>query len=111
VAAIPGAVVHCAAAPRLPSTSHVAFPGVSGQDLMIRLDLRGFAVSTGSACGSGTMEVSPTLAAMGMGEAEALGSLRVSFGTGNTEGEVDALLAALAGEVASLRQGREAVAG
>lgn len=111
VSAMPGAVVHCAGAPRLPNTSHVAFPGVLGQDLMIRLDLKGFAVSTGSACGSGAVEVSPTLAAMGMEESEALGSLRVSFGTTNSEEEVDALLAALDGEVAALRQGREALAG
>lgn len=111
VSAMPGAVVHCAGAPRLPNTSHVAFPGVLGQDLMIRLDLKGFAVSTGSACGSGAVEISPTLAAMGMEEAEALGSLRVSFGTTNSEEEVAALLAALDGEVAALRQGREALAG
>ncbi len=111
VRAIPGAIVHCAASPRLPNTSHVSFPGVVGQDLMIRLDLKGFAVSTGSACGSGTVEVSPTLAAMGMEESEALGSLRVSFGTTNSEDEVDALLAALAGEVAALRQAREVLAG
>lgn len=111
VSAMPGAVVHCVGAPRLPNTSHVAFPGVLGQDLMIRLDLKGFAVSTGSACSSGAVEISPTLAAMGMEEAEALGSLRVSFGTTNSEEEVDALLAALDGEVAALRQGREALAG
>lgn len=107
---IPGAMVHCAGVPRLPSTSHVAFPGVHGQDLMIRLDLEGFAVSTGSACGSGSVEVSPTLAAMGMEEREALGSLRVSFGTTNTEEEVDALLAALTAEVAALRRATARVA-
>ena len=53
-AACPGAILHCQASPRLPNTSHVAFPGVEGESLLIRLDLAGFAVSTGSACSSGT---------------------------------------------------------
>lgn len=100
---IPGARVHCASAPRLPHTSHVAFPGVVGQELMIRLDLAGFAVSTGAACGSGTVQASPTLTAMGMPYDEAIASLRVSFGLPNTEDEVDALLPALAEAVAALR--------
>ena len=103
LAAIPGARVHCASAPRLPHTSHVAFPGLVGQELMIRLDLAGFAVSTGAACGSGTVLASPTLTAMGMPYDEAIASLRVSFGLPNTEEEVDALLPALAEAVAALR--------
>lgn len=103
LAAIPGALVHCAGAPRLPHTSHVAFPGLVGQELMIRLDLLGFAVSTGAACGSGTVRASPTLTAMGMAHDEAIASLRVSFGLSNTVEEVDALLPALAEAVAALR--------
>ena len=103
LAAIPGARVHCVSAPRLPHTSHVAFPGLVGQELMIRLDLAGFAVSTGAACGSGTVQASPTLQAMGMPYEEATASLRVSFGLPNTEAEVDALLPALAEAVAALR--------
>lgn len=103
VTEIPGARVHCASAPRLPHTSHVAFPGLVGQELMIRLDLAGFAVSTGAACGSGTVQASPTLTAMGMAYDEAIASLRVSFGLPNTEAEVDALLPALAFAVADLR--------
>lgn len=104
LAQIPGALVHCASAPRLPHTSHVAFPGLVGQELMIRLDLAGFAVSTGAACGSGTVQASPTLTAMGMPHDEAIASLRVSFGVPNTEVEVDALLPALAEAVAVLRE-------
>lgn len=102
--AVGGAVVHGATAPRLPNTSHVAFEGVEGEPLMIRLDLAGFAVSTGSACSSGAVEPSPSLLAMGISRAEALGSLRISFGITSTEDEVDRFLAALAREVAALRE-------
>lgn len=101
---VPGAIVHCADSPRLPNTSHVAFSGVEGESLLIRLDLAGFAVSTGSACSSGTVEPSRTLLAMGISRDEALSSLRVSFGILNRPEEVDAFLDALAREVAALRR-------
>ena len=101
---VPGAIVHCAASPRLPNTSHVAVPGVEGESLLIRLDLAGFAVSTGSACSSGTVEPSRTLLAMGLSRDEALSSLRVSFGMTNRPEEVDSFLDALAREVAELRR-------
>ncbi len=111
LAAMPGARVHCAGAPRLPHTSHIAFPGLVGQELMIRLDLAGHAVSTGAACGSGTVQASPTLLAMGMPHDEAIASLRVSFGLPNTVEEVDALLPALAEAVAVLRASASAGVG
>jgi len=101
---MPEAILHCQASPRLPNTSHVAIPGVEGESLLIRLDLAGFAVSTGSACSSGAVEPSKTLLAMGLSPAEALSSLRISFGVGNTAQEVDAFLAALGREVAALRR-------
>lgn len=101
---IPDAVVHCQGAPRLPNTSHVALPGVEGESLMIRLDLAGFAVSTGSACASGTVEPSRTLLALGLSTEEALSSLRVSFGMPNRPDEVGAFLEVLAREVAELRR-------
>lgn len=101
---IPDAVVHCQGSPRLPNTSHVALPGVEGESLMIRLDLAGFAVSTGSACASGTVEPSRTLLAVGLSPDEALSSLRVSFGMPNRPDEVDAFLEVLAREVAELRR-------
>jgi len=101
---VPGAVVHCRTAPRLPNTSHVAFAGVEGEALLIRLDLAGFAVSTGSACSSGTVEPSQTLLAMGLAPEEALSSIRVSFGISNHAAEVDRFLAALGGEVVALRR-------
>ncbi len=107
--AIPGASVHCQGSPRLPNTSHVAFAGVEGafiegESLLIRLDLAGFAVSTGSACSSGSVEPSKTLLAMGLSRQEALSSLRVSFGIANTLADVDAFLDALAREVAGVRR-------
>lgn len=102
--------VHGAGAERLPNTSHVAFAGVEAQALMIRLDLAGYAVSTGSACSSGAVHVSRTMAAMGIDPDEAVGSLRVSFGKGNTEAEVDGFLASLEDAVTALRATRAATA-
>jgi len=112
---MPNVIFHCQASPRLPNTSHAAFPGVEGEALLIRLDLAGFAVSTGSACSSGTVEPSKTLLAAGVPAAEAISSLRVSFGITNTLDDVDAFLEALAREAAALRRvspdlRREAVA-
>lgn len=97
-------VIHCAESPRLPHTSHVAFLGVEGESLLIRLDLAGFAVSTGSACSSGAVEPSKTLLAMGIPPREALSSLRISFGITNRDEDVPRFLGALADEVATLRR-------
>lgn len=96
-------VVHGASVPRLPNTSHIALDGVDGEALMIRLDLAGYAVSTGAACSSGTVEPSKTLLAVGMTTKEALSSLRVSFGISNTAAEVDDFLEVLAREAAVLK--------
>jgi cysteine desulfurase len=104
LAAIPDARIHCAASPRLPHTSHVAFPGAEGESLTIRLDLAGFAVSTGAACSSGVVEPSRTLLAIGLSREEALSSIRVSFGITNREPDVDRFLTVLADHVAALRQ-------
>ncbi|MFY9820682.1 MAG: cysteine desulfurase family protein [Thermoanaerobaculia bacterium] len=101
---MPDAIFHCQRSPRLPNTSHVAFPGAEGESLLIRLDLAGFAVSTGSACSSGAVEPSKTLLAIGLLPDEALSSLRISFGLFNTADEVDAFLDALDREVAALRR-------
>ncbi len=103
LAAIPGPIVHCREAPRLPHTCHVAFPGVSGHELLLALDHRGYAVSTGSACHAGRPQPSQVLLAMGMSEAEALASLRVSFGVSNTRAEVERFLPVLAAEVETLQ--------
>ena len=101
--AIPDAVVHGSRAPRVPHTSSVAFPGVVNVELMMRLDLAGFAVSTGAACGSGTVQPSPTLSAMGLAPELATSSIRVSFGLLNTADEVESFLPVLAREVSALR--------
>ena len=103
-ARLPGAILHCQESPRLPNTSHIAVLGTEGESLLIRLDLAGFAVSTGSACSSGSVEPSKTLLAAGISREEALASLRVSFGIGNTMADVDAFLDALVREAAELRR-------
>jgi cysteine desulfurase len=103
LAAIPQAIVHCTTAPRVPHTSNIALPGLDAGALLIRLDLRGFAVSMGSACSSGAIEPSKTLLAIGLSSEEALASLRVSFGNSNTRDEVDSFLTVLAEETAALR--------
>jgi cysteine desulfurase len=100
---IPGVVVHGARSPRLPNTSSLGFEGVDAQSLLIRLDLLGYAVSTGAACASGVIEPSRTLRSLGLSEAAAKGTLRVSLGAGNTADEVDGFVALLAAEVSTLR--------
>lgn len=104
LATIPDVIVHYPDSPRLPHTSHVAFPGIQAESLLIRLDLEGFAVSTGPACHSGAVEPSAVLLALGIPRDEALASLRVSFGMPNTPAEVDRFLAVLAPAVAELRR-------
>ncbi|MEM7583141.1 MAG: cysteine desulfurase family protein [Acidobacteriota bacterium] len=108
--AIPESVVHCTASERLPHTSHVAFSGVSGYELMLRLDAAGIAVSTGSACHAGEPQASAAVVATGVSAREALASLRVSFGMTNTPEDVTALLAALSRAVEPLRASRAALA-
>jgi len=88
---------------RLPNTSSLLFRGVSGEALVIALDLKGIAVSTGSACSSGSVEPSHVLLAMGRSREEARSSVRFSFGRYNTAGDVAALVEALSGCVGKLQ--------
>lgn len=74
---------------RLPTTLNMGFEFVEGESLLINLDLQGVAVSTGSACSSGSLEPSHVLTAMGIPHEKVHGSLRFSFGYGNTEEDVD----------------------
>ncbi|MEM1179875.1 MAG: cysteine desulfurase family protein [Acidobacteriota bacterium] len=97
-----GARVHGGDAERLPNTSHVAFDGAAGHHTMLWLDGHGFAVSTGSACHAGEPQASRALLAMGVDRREALGSLRISFGVTNTEGDVDRFLEVLRGDLPRL---------
>ncbi len=75
--------------PRLPQTSNVAFPGHDGEMLRMALDLAGVACSVGSACSSGSTELSPTLRAMDLPNELVTSSLRFSFGVTTTEAEID----------------------
>jgi cysteine desulfurase len=89
-----GVRIHGAGVPRLPNTVNAAFPGVSGETLVIALDLAGFAVSTGSACASGAVTPSHVIRAMGT-TTGARGAVRVSLGWSTTTDTIDAFLAAL----------------
>lgn len=76
----PDVRIHGKSVPRVPNTTNVAFPGVTGETLVIALDLAGFAVSTGSACASGAVSPSHVIRAMGFGDDEARGAVRFSLG-------------------------------
>lgn len=95
-AAIPGAVIFGANAPRLPNTSNVGLPGLSGENILIALDLDGVLVSSGSSCSSGKVTPSHVLSAMGVDAALAGASVRVSFGWNSAMQDADAVVASLA---------------
>jgi cysteine desulfurase len=80
---------------RLPNHASFAFRGVDGNALLTLLDVEGFACSSGSACKTGDPEPSDVLIALGLAREWALGSLRVTLGTGTNSGEVEAFLAVL----------------
>jgi cysteine desulfurase len=88
VAGDPTAVVIGGDSPRLPHTLNIAFPKVDRQALLMALDLAEVACSTGSACASGSSELSPTLLAMGIPECLAAGAIRCSLGVFTTAAEV-----------------------
>ncbi|MGQ0586789.1 MAG: cysteine desulfurase family protein [Gammaproteobacteria bacterium] len=100
VAGLPGVVLFGARAPRLPNTLQFAVPGVHSATLLGLLDKQGFAVSSGSACASGTDEPSHVLLAMGVPAQLALCAIRVSLGQDNTEADVDRFAAALQAQLA-----------
>jgi cysteine desulfurase len=89
---------------RTPNTSNIYFDGIDGEALVIALDLRGFAVSTGSACSSGALTPSHVLTAIGLPSDRARASMRFSLGRSNTIEQVDALVESLALSVAHLRR-------
>jgi cysteine desulfurase len=100
---VEGTIRNGAAAPRVPNTTNIGFDRVEAESLLIALDLEGFAVSTGSACSSGTLEPSHVLRAMGLPAHRTQNAIRFSLGTGTTEAHVDRLLAVLPGLVEKLR--------
>ena len=89
---------------RLPHLSNISFRFIEGEGLLISLDLQGVAVSTGSACSSGTLEPSPVIQALGRNDELARGAIRFSFGKDNTAEDVDYVLEVLARVVEKLRQ-------
>ena len=88
---------------RLTHLSNISFRFIEGEGLLINLDLEGVAVSTGSACSSGTLEPSPVIRALGVDDEIARGSLRFSFGKDNTEEDVDYAVEVLSRAVERLR--------
>ncbi len=89
---------------RTPNTSNIWFDGVDGEALVIALDLRGFAVSTGAACSSGALTPSHVLTAIGLSSERARASMRFSLGRANTAEQVDSLVDALEASMAHLRR-------
>jgi cysteine desulfurase len=104
LARVPDARVNGAGQPRVPNTTNIQFDGIEGESMVIALDLKGFSVSTGAACSSGSLEPSHVLLAMGLTPAQAKSSIRFSLGMENTAVEVDALIEAVAQAAAHLRR-------
>jgi len=92
-----------AASPRVPNTTNISIDRVEAESMLIGLDLAGIAVSSGSACSSGTLEPSHVLKAMGLPHARTLGSIRFSLGAANTQADIDRVIEALPPIVEKLR--------
>ena len=103
LASVPEARLNGHPALRLPGNVNLAFPGVEGESLLMRLDLAGIACSSGSACTSGSLEPSHVLSAMGLSPDTARSSVRFSLGRDNTAEEIDRVLAVLPPIVEDLR--------
>ena len=101
---IPGARINGDTERRIPNVSNMSFQGVDGESLLIALDLKGIAVSTGSACASGSLEPSHVLTALGLTREQVRGSLRISLGAYTTREEIDYALAALEETISKLRE-------
>jgi len=104
LARIPDSRVNSANAPRTPNTSNLLFPGLEGEALVIALDLKGLACSTGAACSSGAVEPSHVLTAIDLPAADARASIRFSLGRHTAESEIAAALELIPAAVAHLRK-------
>jgi cysteine desulfurase len=106
LAAVPDAILNGppAGPGRLPGNAHFSFPGCEGDALLMLLDAKGIACSTGSACTAGVAQPSHVLLALGADEARSRGSLRFSLGHTSTSGDVDALGAAIGEAVQRARR-------
>ncbi|MEK7873342.1 MAG: cysteine desulfurase family protein [Chloroflexota bacterium] len=100
---VPGARLNGHPAQRLPHNAHFSFDGAEGESMVMGLDLRGIACSTGSACNSASPEPSHVLLGIGLTTELAAGSLRFTVGPENTEAEVDYVLDTLTGVISRLR--------
>ena len=100
---IPRMTITSGKALRVPNTSSLVIEGVDGETLLMSLDLKGFAVSTGAACSSGNPEPSPVLLAIGLSREEAQSSLRVSLGWDTTREEMESFFEALRAVVIRIR--------
>ena len=89
---------------RLPNISNISFRSIEGEGLLINLDMHGIAVSTGSACSSGSLEPSPVIRALGRNDELARGAIRFSFGRFNTSEDVDRVVQILPDAVETLRR-------
>lgn len=92
---IPGLVIFAEQSLRLPNTVQFGIPGINGEMLLMQLDQRNIAVSSGSACATGSENISPVLAAMGINPNLAKSAIRVSLGKDNTEADIDQFVCAL----------------
>ena len=100
---IGGTAVNGARSARVPNTTNISFDRIEAESLLIALDLAGVAVSTGSACSSGTLEPSHVLKAMGFPPHRTQNSIRFSLGAANTEADIDRVIEVLPGIVDKLR--------
>jgi cysteine desulfurase len=100
---VPRTAVNGARDPRVPNTTNISFERVEAESLLIALDLEGIAVSTGSACSSGTLEPSHVLRAMGLPAHRTQSSIRFSLGAANTEEQIDRVTGLLPRVVEKLR--------
>src|SRR5436190_232420 len=103
LARVPGTAINGQREPRVPNTTNISFDAVEAESLLIALDLEGVAVSTGSACSSGTLEPSHVLRAMGLPTPRTQNSIRLSLGAGNTDADVDFVVSKLPAIVDKLR--------
>jgi cysteine desulfurase len=101
---IPHARPNGAGAPRTPNTANITFPGLEGEALVIALDLKGLACSTGAACSSGAVEPSHVLTAIGLTPEEARASLRFSLGRHTTAADIEFALQVVPAAVEQLRE-------
>jgi cysteine desulfurase len=101
---IEGTTVNGDGAPRVPNTANIRFDDIEGESLVIALDLKGLAVSTGAACSSGAIEPSHVLIALGLRPEQARASIRFSLGKQTTEEDIDFAIQLLPETVARLRE-------